>query len=193
MGETAKLSLQHPHQMNITFVFWLLCIAPVGVVYFLGLPKMTYGVVVIGAFALMVLGSFVILRILRNRELEWLRRMPFTFDMGAYLTLLEREEDRGTLVVRVGFEEEVPEDGREIICSAVFACGADEASFDGDELVVSSSSLKTYYPSPPGSDRSSYYSNRELHRFFRGLIDEGLVVIDGSYPIATIAPAMKSG
>jgi len=191
LSKTAKISLQHPHFAGILFAFSLISLAPAGVVYLLGLPKMTYIAVLGGCFAFMLLGVFVITMTLRNLELDWLRSMPFAFDMRAYLKLLEREEKRGTLVVRVSFEGAVPADARETVSSAAFACGADEASFDGDELVVSSISLKTYYPSSPGSDRESYYSNRELHQFLRGLVDEGLVVIDSSYPIAEIEATTK--
>ena len=192
LSEVLSLTLRRK-----SYVGWVLALTftPMGIgaaVYFVHPPDKVLISTYFG-LAIITVGAVIwFMRASANAELRWLGSVGFGLDVDDYLDALDRRQHRGSLVVQVTFAFRVPDEGRSTVSdAAIGASDAKSAQFQGDELVVESQSVKTYFPSTPGSDGVSYYSNAELHQWFRSFVEKGLRTIHETFPIERIAVSMK--
>ena len=153
-----------------------------------------FTVFIVGTLTLMVLVNYLLITITqrrsRERELAWLRGLPFEFNVDSYLSSLGQERMNAKAELSARFEAPVPEAEREAVSAVIAgACKTIDRSWMRDgTLIVRSADIETWFMrSSSTSGSSSYHSNRRVHQWFRDSVGKGLLTIHARYPIRAIS------
>lgn len=136
-----------------------------------------------------LVGGFILMRLAEGTAVragtKWIAALPFTFQSARYLEALSKSRSTSTMTVRIKFKEPPSRDDRETFGHA--CAGAVEVAERGwkdDVLWVRTAGLATYFSG--GNNRESYYSNAQLHLWFRTLVDDVLRPVHARAPIARV-------
>lgn len=118
-----------------------------------------------------------------TRQLTWLDRLPFAFDIDGYLGALSTGRGNTRCQVDLVFMEPVPDEARETLQAAARAVdGVKHADFRKDgRLRIRSDELQTWFV--PGKNRKPYHSNAPVHRWFRAVADGPITAIHAHHPL----------
>ena len=160
------------------FVPEWIALAAMAVVFVAGLGGLTAG--------LLFLTNFV-----RDRELRWLRRLPWAFDIDRYTKALSMERMRSKARLDLVFLDPVPEDAHHDLEELVKRVpGVREAAFTAKgHLRIRSLELETWFTggsSSSGGSRPSYYSNAEVHAWVRTVSDRAIRAIHAKHALERV-------
>lgn len=116
---------------------------------------------------------------------KWIANLPFAFKSAEYLEALSKSRSTSTMTVRIKFSQPPAREDRETFADA--CAGAVEVAERGwkdDTLWVRTPGLATYFPAR--NDGEAYYSNAQLHKWFRTLVDSVLRPMHARAPIARV-------
>ncbi|MFK8000658.1 MAG: hypothetical protein AB8H86_13745 [Polyangiales bacterium] len=136
-----------------------------------------------------IIGGFILMRMSESVAVragtKWVASLPFTFQSAAYLEALSKPRSTSTMTVRIRFERPPAREERAIFADA--CAGAVEVAERGwkdDTLWVRTPGLATYFPAR--NDGEAYYSNAQLHKWFRSLVESALKPMHARAPISRV-------
>ncbi len=140
---------------------------------------------------LVVVGSFWVgvalgYRLRRKGQIRWMARLPFRFDHEAYVETLSHGRTSSSVRVSVRFASGIERGDKELILDAIHgAVEVEHAKWKSSALEIVSRPMSTYVIAR--GDTPSHYINALPHKWFRLLVEDGLLTIHGRFPLTKVS------